>query len=150
MYRQFVIFLRVRRPPIIQRTEPPFPNASLFRSIKIGTIEPGFGIEAMRLVSIRCEPLGPVSIANILAGDKHAPDLVPLIDRLAGRLGARRLFRMSAVESDVPERSVRRLSPLDTPENWPRWPRPVRFFQRAAPVDNVIALLPNGPPRRFT
>src|SRR3546814_1219099 len=53
----------------------------------------------MRLVAIRCEPLGPVSIANILAGDKHAPDLVPLIDRLAGRLGARRLFRMSAVES---------------------------------------------------
>src|SRR3546814_20364845 len=77
-------------------------------------------------------------------------DLVPLIDRLAGRLGARRLFRMSAVESDVPERSVRRLSPLDTPENWPRWPRPVRFFQRAEPVDNVIALLPDGPPRRFT
>src|SRR3546814_14337403 len=76
-------------------------------------------------------------------------DLVPLIDRLAGRLGARRLFRMSAVESDVPERSVRRLSPLDTPENWPRWPRPVRFFQRAEPVDNVIALLPDGPPRRL-
>src|SRR3546814_14348206 len=117
--------------------------------MKIETIELGFGIEAMRLVAIRCEPLGPVSIANILAGDKHAPDLVPLIDRLAGRLGARRLFRMSAVQSDVPERSVRRLSPLDTPEPWHRRPRPVRFFQRPEPVATVTDLLPDAPPLPF-
>src|SRR3546814_16103345 len=44
-------------------------------AMKIETIEPGFGIEAMRLVAIRCEPLGPVSIATILAGGKHAPEI---------------------------------------------------------------------------
>lgn len=125
------------------------PHLKRLFAMKIETIEPGFGIETMRLVATRCEPLGPVPIANILAA-KSEPDLVPLIDCLAGRLGARHLFRFSAVESDVPERSVRRISSLDAPENWPKWPRPVRLFQRAEPVENVIALLPDGPPRRFT
>lgn len=119
-------------------------------AMKIESIEPGFGIEAMRLVATRCEPLGPVPIASLLASEKPEPDLVPLIDRLAGRLGACHLYRFSAVESDVPERSIHRLSPLESPANWPKWPRPVRLLPRAEPVENVVALLPDGPPRRFT
>ena len=104
----------------------------------------------MRLVATRCEPLGAVPIANILTAAQSEADLVPLIDRLAGRLGPRRLFRFSAIESDVPERSVCHISPLDAPANWPRWPRPARLLARAEPIENVIALLPDGPPRRFT
>ena len=117
---------------------------------KIETIDPGFGLERMRLVADRVEPLGPQPIDGALAGGRPAPDLVPLIDRLAGRLGARRLFRMSAVESDVPERSVRRIGPLARPEGWPRWPRPVRLLSPPERLDNVMALLPDQPPRRFT
>jgi protein ImuB len=30
------------------------------------------------------------------------------------------------------------------------WPRPVRLLSRPEPVEQVIALLPDGPPRRFT
>lgn len=121
----------------------------LFR-MRIETIEPGFGIEAMRLVAARCEPLGPRPVATSLVDDDPDPDLVPLIDRLAGRLGMRRLYRMSALESDVPERSVARVSPLAATEAWPRWPRPVRLLSPPERVENVIALLPDGPPRRFT
>jgi protein ImuB len=117
---------------------------------RIETIEPGFGIEAMRLVAVRCEPLGPGPVAGTLGGEE-APDLVPLIDRLVGRLGGRRLYRLSAVESDVPERSLRRVAPLDPVEGWPPdWPRPTHLLARPEPVGKVVALLPDGPPRRFT
>ncbi len=120
-------------------------------SAKIETIEPGFGIEAMRLVAAHAEPLGPQVIESALAGGTPAPDLVPLIDRLSGRLGARRLFRTSAIESDVPERSLRRTSPLAETAEWPReWPRPVRLLSPPERVENVVALLPDHPPRRFT
>lgn len=117
---------------------------------KIEKIEPGFGIEAMRLAATRCEPLGPAPIAGALGLEPPEPDLAPLVDRLAGRLGPRRLYRMSAVESDVPERSFRPIPPLDSAENWPGWPRPVRLLSPPERAENVIALLPDGPPRRFT
>jgi protein ImuB len=115
---------------------------------KIETIEPGFGIEAMRLVARRCEPLGPAALGGL--GGEPGADLVPLIDRLVGRLGIRRLFRLSAIESEVPERSLVRIAPLDEAKSWPpHWPRPVRLLTRPEPIDQVVALLPDGPPRRF-
>jgi protein ImuB len=120
-------------------------------SPKIEEIEPGFGIEAMHLVAGRCEPLGPQPIAGDLGGEEPVPDLAPLIDRLAGRLGARRIFRNSAVESDVPERSVRRISPLAEAEEWPRdWPRPPRLLAPPERVEKVMAELPDQPPVRFS
>jgi protein ImuB len=117
---------------------------------KIEEIEPGYGIDAMRLTALRVEPLAAQAIEGALAGERPAPDLSFLIDRLAGRIGARRLFRVGAVESDVPERSVRRLSPLAGPAAWPKWPRPVRLLSPPERVEGVVALLPDLPPRRFT
>ena len=73
-----------------------------------------------------------------------------LVDRLAGRLGPRRLYRATAVESDVPERSVARVGPLAPALGWPRWPRPVRLLSPPERIDKVVALLPDLPPRRFT
>jgi len=117
---------------------------------KIETIDPGFGIERMTLTAERVEPLGAQPIDGELTGEKPAPDLALLIDLLAGRIGARRLYRTSAVESDVPERSLRRLEPLAAATNWPSWPRPTRLFARPEPLSSVMALLPDQPPRRFT
>jgi protein ImuB len=114
--------------------------------MKIETIEPGFGLDSMRLVAGRVEPLAPEQ----LSGDKAAEDLAMLVDRLAGRLGPRRLYRATAVESDVPERSVARTGPLDSALPWPKWPRPVRLLSPPERVENVVALLPDLPPRRFT
>jgi len=84
-----------------------------------------------------------------LGGEPPPPDIVPLIDRLIGRLGGHRLFRWSAVESDVPERSCRRVGPLEEVSDWPEWPRPIRLLSPPEPVEKVVALLPDGPPRRF-
>jgi protein ImuB len=56
---------------------------------------------------------------------------------------------MSAVESDIPERSVRRIGPLAPAKEWPRWPRPVCLLSPPEPVENIIAVLPDHPPRRF-
>lgn len=115
---------------------------------RIEKIDPGFGIEAMHLVAVRVEPLSPQRVEGKLGGEE-APDLAPLIDRLTNRLGARRLCRMSALESDLPERSVHRLGPLDEVSGWPVWPRPVRLLYPPEPVEQVMSILPDGPPRRF-
>ena len=117
---------------------------------RIEEIDPGFGIERMRLVAARVERLGAQPIAGMLAAEGRSPDLVPLIDRLAGRLGARRLYRSSAVESDIPERSLTRVGPLDPVRAWPDWPRPVRLLSPPEPIGDVMALLPDQPPRRFS
>jgi protein ImuB len=120
-------------------------------AMKIEQVEPGFGIEAMHLVAGRCEPLGAQAIESALGGERSAPDLAPLVDRLASRLGARRLFRSSAVESDVPERSVRRISPLGEAAEWPReWPRPVRLLSPPERMERIMAALPDHPPVRFS
>jgi len=126
-------------------------GAHLLRLLKmrIEQIEPGFGIEAMELIAARYEPLAPVPVDGALAGEKPAPDLAPLIDRLAGRIGFRHLYRIGALESDVPERSVRRVPPLGAVADWPRWPRPIRLFERPERVDKVMAELPDNPPKRF-
>ena len=134
-------------------------------------IEPGYGIDAIALHVRRADPLGPESLGPALA-DAPAPDLAPLIDALANRIGAHRLWRAAPVESDVPERSCRRTAPLDPPPGeasalaaddvrrldarapdhpWhPRWPRPVWLLRRPERVDHVLALTPDLPPRRFT
>lgn len=119
-------------------------------AMKIETIDPGFGIETLRLVAGRCEPLRAQAIEGVLTGEASAPDLGPLVDRLAGRLGARRLYRWSARESDVPERSVARVGPLAPVAEWPAYPRPVCLLSPPERVENVVALLPDQPPRRFT
>jgi protein ImuB len=74
---------------------------------------------------------------------------VPLIDRLVARLGVSRIFRLSAVESDIPERSVCRLHPLAETQAWPSWPRPVRFLSPAEQIEQVMFEYPDRPPRRF-
>lgn len=116
---------------------------------RIERIEPGFGIERLRLIASRVEPLAPQAIESALTGDRHAPDLSLLVDRLAVRLGERRLFRLTALESDLPERSVARADPLVKTTNWPVWPRPVRLLSPPEPVEQVLAVLPDGAPLRF-
>lgn len=122
--------------------------ACLFH-LRVERIEPGDGIETMRLTAVRTEPLGATAFGNDLAGG-GAADLATLVDQLAGRAGEGALFTVGAVESDVPERATKRSGPLDVPAGWPAWRRPVRLLRHPEPLDGVIALLPDQPPRRFT
>jgi hypothetical protein len=118
---------------------------------KLDQVEPGFGIERMALVAERWDPLAPEALPSALAGRERAAAEAVLVDRLATRLGQRRLYRLGAVESDVPERCVRRLSPIETDAaDWEPWPRPVRLLDPPECVEGVMALLPDGVPKRFT
>ena len=124
---------------------------------RVETVDPGLGVEAMRLVVSLAEPLAYAQdSASPLAGSPTAGtatvDLAPLVDRLVNRLGAGRVYRAAPVESDVPERSVRRVPALAPPlaVSWPvSLPRPARLL---SPPQEVIAvaMLPDRPPARFT
>lgn len=118
-------------------------------AMRVEQIDPGLGIEAMTLAAPRVEDLQPVAIAAAFADADRLPDIAPLVDQLAGRVGMSALFRVGSRESDVPERAVRRAGPLTTPSGWPAWQRPVRLLRRPEQLSNVIALLPDHPPRRF-
>ncbi len=146
--------------------------AHLLRLIvrRIEEIAPGFGIDALALHVRRADPLGPVPFEERL--EETPPDIAPLVDTLANRIGDARLWRTRPVESDVPERSVEPAPALDPPKRaaaplkaadvrrldrtpdlhpWHhRWPRPVRMLRRPELLDHVIAELPDQPPRRFT
>lgn len=118
---------------------------------KIETVDPGFGIEAMRLAAVVAEPLRDSQLVSSLA-EEAEPDISDLIDTLANRVGANRLYRFAPVESDVPERSVARIPPLapDTDATWEsEWPRPPRLLPRPEPIE-TMALLPDNPPVWFT
>ena len=118
---------------------------------KIGTIDPGFGIEIMNLVAAVAEPLGMKQTISSLIEEPEA-DVSGLVDMLTNRVGETRIYRVAAVPSDVPERSVKRIAALspETLENWPAdWPRPTRLLKSPEHIETV-ALLPDHPPASFT
>ncbi len=117
----------------------------------LDSIDPGLGIDAMRLVVPLAEPW---RWRQAEAGGDG--DVATLVDRLANRLGAERVYRAAPIESDVPERSVRRVPALEQPAGatWPGaslgWgPAPTRLFDPPRPVD-AIAELPDHAPAAFT
>jgi protein ImuB len=130
-------------------TRDPAHFARLFGE-RLETIDPGFGIEAAVLAATRVEAL-PLRQPDTRADDEDAePDLAPLVDRIAGRIGGRRVYRLTPVESDIPERSARLVPALAPPtgRTWDDGPRPHRIFDPPQPVQ-VLALLPDHPPRFY-
>jgi protein ImuB len=118
---------------------------------KIETVDPGFGIEIMRLAATLAEPLAPKQMISSLTEEPEA-DVSGLIDTLANRVGDQKLYRFAPVASDVPERSVRRVAPTapDTGAAWPdHWPRPSRLLPVPEAIE-TLALLPDHPPVHFT
>jgi len=118
---------------------------------RLETVDPGAGVQAMRLTLPLVEPFAHTQTATLL-DDEAAPDLSVLLDRLANRLGAASVYRIAPVESDVPERSVRRMPPLAPPtrRTWQTdLPRPTRLLSPPQPV-RALAPLPDQPPVAFT
>ncbi len=137
------------------------------------TLDPGFGIEAARLDACIVEPLLPAQLAFTpaaraaadLADAAEAPDLAPLVDRLANRLGADAVLRLELCESHAPERAMRRLRLIDHPlgpaqgrsggppragsASWTDAPaRPFRLLAYPEPIE-VTAPVPDDPPLLF-
>ncbi|WP_394437607.1 Y-family DNA polymerase [Sphingobium naphthae] len=118
--------------------------------LRLAQLEPGLGIETMHLAVPHHEPLGAEAVGALLESSRKGRDLAPLVDQLSARAGEAALFRLSSHESDVPERAVRRIPALETPQASPCWKRPVRLLRRPELLSNVVALMPDHPPRRFT
>jgi protein ImuB len=118
---------------------------------KIEKVDPGFGIEIMRLAATAAEPIATKQVISSLI-DEPEVDVSGLIDILSNRVGENRLYRYAPVSSDVPERSVQRVAAAspDTGGGWPpHWPRPARLLAPPEPIETV-ALLPDHPPVNFT
>ena len=127
------------------------PRLTRLLTDRLERVDPGLGVETLRLVATLAEPLQPRQAVSVLT-EASAPDLSGLIDTLTNRLGASRVYRMTPVESDVPERSQRRID-ANAPalrRTWQtQWHRPASLLPRPEPIETV-ALLPDNPPVSFT
>ncbi|GAA3274269.1 hypothetical protein GCM10020258_52140 [Sphingomonas yabuuchiae] len=113
--------------------------------MKIETIDPGFGIDSMRLIALRSEPLDPIALTADF-GENAPADLASLVDQIVTRLGQAAIYRPTARQSDVPERSIGRVFPLEAADCWSTlWPRPARMLRRPERIENVLAGLPDHP-----
>lgn len=127
--------------------------ARLFQP-KLETVDPGFGIESVTIAAYAVEAISGRQ-GRIDAGQDAAMEegLAPLVDRLVNRLGPERVWRAVPVKSHVPELAVGRKAPLEAATPAAPWdretPRPVRLFRRPEPLEQVVALTPDDPPRRF-
>jgi protein ImuB len=118
-------------------------------------LDPGFGYDAVRLDVASSETLGAAQIGIDGKGPNNEA-LSALIDQIGVRLGQNRVRRMACGNSHIPE-----LAAFTTPANAPvlplPWPeaeagepplRPLHLFDPPQRVE-VIAEVPDGPPRRF-
>jgi protein ImuB len=116
---------------------------------KLGTIDPGFGIETMILGALATDPLA-IRQVDLAADAARTPeDLAAFVDRLQNRLGAGTVTRLAPVASYVPERAVA-TQPATGPVrgSWPKGrPRPIRLLAVPEAVEAVG--VPGEPPRRF-
>lgn len=114
-------------------------------------VDPGFGIEEAILTASRTEALHERQTIGIhIETASTEVDVSALVDTLRIRLGPDRVYKLAPVESDIPERSTRRVGPLkqkDAP--WPGdLPRPARLLSPPEPVQ-AVAEVPDAPPRFF-
>ena len=120
-------------------------------------LDPGFGFDLVRLAVVTAEPLSPEQIG--LGGNEDAAEIARLIDRLSARLGARRVMRLAAYDSHIPELSAGAVpAQRGGLEGWDTFrdfheqadigARPLRLFAKPEPIE-AIAEVPDGPPLRF-
>jgi protein ImuB len=127
-------------------------------------VDPGFGFDLARLSVLDAEPCPDEQIA--LGRHEDQAELDRLVDRLSARLGRRRVARLVAHDSHSPELAARALPAQDLAQDLARaelsWeafrrfrveadlsPRPLRLLARPEPIEDVFALVPDGPPVRF-
>lgn len=116
-------------------------------------LDPGFGYDMVRLAAPLVEKLDQEQ--PDLAGDDAAKtDLAPLIDRLTIRFGPRSVSRFRPRDEHLPEYAAMRMAPQAERQSWPQPEpgepplRPLFLYDPPQRV-NVIAEVPDGPPRRF-
>jgi protein ImuB len=121
-------------------------------------LDPGFGFDLIRLSASRTEII--VQQQRDLDANVHDNDeLAALVDRIAARLGGKRVLVHLPQDTHIPERAVLAMPAqyhlaaaahavwLPRIEGEPPL-RPLRLFDRPEQI-KVIAQVPDGPPARF-
>jgi protein ImuB len=119
------------------------------------TEDAGFGFEAVGLAVTRAETI-PVQQNELIGDDAGTADKMArcavLVDTLRQRLGLQSVRRFEPIASHIPERAEVSL-PVDreAPAPWPEpvQTRPLLLLPHAEPAEEVMAVIPDGPPRRF-
>ncbi|HWS08451.1 MAG TPA: DNA polymerase Y family protein [Xanthobacteraceae bacterium] len=119
------------------------------------TCDAGFGFEAIGLAVTCAEPMPArqTEFTSVSEDDNRTERCAALIDALRQRLGPHSVRRFEPVASHLPERAEV-LPPIDGEA--PAWPepeqksRPLLLLPHAEPAEDVTALVPDGPPRRFS
>jgi protein ImuB len=122
-------------------------------------LDPGFGFDLARLSVLVAEACPDEQIG--LGGGEDQPELDRLVDRLSARLGRRRVSRLVAHDSHIPELAAAAVPAQATARAELGWdglrrfradagssPRPLRLLARPEPIE-AIAVVPDGPPLRF-
>jgi protein ImuB len=145
---------RTRQVICIGTARPSRKAAHLARLLdeQLERVDPGLGVEAMSLAVPMAEPLKFAQPkAGLIDSGAADADVSVLVDRLVNRLGVRRIYRATPVESDVPERSVSKTGPLapNSKSSWPGGlPRPTRLLKPPQLVE-ATSMLPDAPPAQF-
>ncbi|WP_233151248.1 hypothetical protein [Sphingomonas mollis] len=104
-----VVAIRTSRPTL------EVPHVLWLLKLRIERIDPGMGLEQFLLVTPHTEPLDAVDLGAVLVGETLQRDPGRLVDVVAGRIGARSVFRIAPVPSHDPERTVTQADPVDAP-----------------------------------
>lgn len=129
-------------------------------------MDPGFGYDAVGLHVPTAEPLAPAQ-PGLGESGQAGETLAMLVDRLGARLGPAAIRRLAPADSHVPEQAELALPAADAPASRylpakkapaGQWQpagdpdgvpmRPILLIDPPQPVD-VLAEVPDGPPRRF-
>ena len=123
-------------------------------------LDPGFGFDMVRLSASRTE----IVVQEQRDLDAHVHDndeLAALIDRIAARIGGKRVVVHLPQDTHIPERAVLAVPAQHhlaaaTQAEWiarvesePPL-RPLRLFERPEPIKVPFATVPDGPPHQFT
>jgi protein ImuB len=117
----------------------------------IERIEPGFGIDALRLEALLAEPLA-ADQGSFVRSTREARDRLAFADLVANRLGPTSVYRLRPVASHIPERACRRRPPdadVDGEAVAAEAPRPLLLLDPPEPVEGAVAEVPDGPPVSF-
>jgi protein ImuB len=123
-------------------------------------LDPGFGFDLIRLSASRTE----IVVQEQRDLDSHVHDndeLAALIDRIAARIGGKRVVVHLPQDTHIPERAAlaapaQQHLAVSTQAAWPvrvegEPPlRPLRLFEKPEPIKVPFATVPDGPPHHFT
>jgi protein ImuB len=119
----------------------------------VETIDAGFGFETVGLTVTVAERMEPRQTELAATCDRDKADHhAVLVDSLRQRLGPHRVRQLEPVASHLPERAEAPCAPAGKLPAWPApdraRPRPILLLPRAEPAE-VVALVPEGPPKQF-